>query len=110
MATFRKWMALPMGLTALALAWLLWRQGGVDTETGALLVIGAVLLATVTLYNYGAWQKRRQKGWRIAVGTIALLMSFIVYATAPNAIATQRGISSASTFSDRKSTRLNSSH
>src|SRR3546814_10125166 len=32
MATFRKWMALPMGLTALALAWLLWRQGGVDTE------------------------------------------------------------------------------
>src|SRR3546814_18661943 len=32
-----------MGLTALALAWLLWRQGGVDTETGALLVIGAVL-------------------------------------------------------------------
>ena len=28
MARFRRWMALPMGLTALALAWLVWRVGG----------------------------------------------------------------------------------
>ena len=28
MITFRRWMALPMGLTALALAWLVWRIGG----------------------------------------------------------------------------------
>ena len=28
MVTFRRWMALPMGLTALALGWLLWRTGG----------------------------------------------------------------------------------
>lgn len=28
MARFRRWMALPMGLTALALAWLAWRLGG----------------------------------------------------------------------------------
>ena len=28
METFRRWMALPMGLTALALGWLLWRLGG----------------------------------------------------------------------------------
>ena len=29
MTTFRRWMALPMGLTAAALLWLLWRVGGV---------------------------------------------------------------------------------
>ena len=28
MVSFRRWMALPMGLTALALAWLAWRVGG----------------------------------------------------------------------------------
>ena len=99
MDRFRKWMALPMGLTTLALAWLLWRQGGASTETGALLVIGAVLLAAVTLYNYGHWQKRRRNGWRIVVGAVALLMSIVVYATAPNALSTQREISDASTFS-----------
>lgn len=99
MDRFRKWMALPMGLTTLALAWLLWRQGGASTETGALLVIGAVLLAAVTLYNYGHWQKRRRNGWRIVVGAVALLMSIVVYATAPNALSTRREISDASTFS-----------
>ena len=30
MATFRKWMALPMAVTALALAWLLWQQLSTD--------------------------------------------------------------------------------
>lgn len=101
MDRFRKWMALPMGLTALALGWLLWRQGGASTDTGSLLVIGTILLAVVTLYNYGAWQKRQRNGWGVAIGAMALSMSFVVYATAPNAISTstQRKLTSASTFS-----------
>ncbi|WP_249340412.1 thioredoxin family protein [Sphingopyxis sp. 2PD] len=101
MDRFRKWMALPMGLTALALGWLLWRQGGASTDTGSLLVIGTILLAVVTLYNYGAWQKRKRNGWGVAIGAMALSMSFVIYATAPNAISTstQRKLTSASTFS-----------
>lgn len=55
MATFRKWMALPMGLTALALAWLLWRQVGGGQWAGHLLA--AVMLVSL-LEAYG----RRQKG------------------------------------------------
>ena len=35
MATFRKWLALPMALTALALAWLLWQQVGSDESSAA---------------------------------------------------------------------------
>ena len=38
MVTFRHWMALPMGLTALALAWLMWRQGGAWFAGGAGLI------------------------------------------------------------------------
>ncbi len=34
MVTFRRWMALPMGLTALALAWLSWRVGGATFVVG----------------------------------------------------------------------------
>jgi DsbC/DsbD-like thiol-disulfide interchange protein/cytochrome c biogenesis protein CcdA len=42
MVTFQRWMALPMALTSLALAWLLWRQTG---TTG--LLIGAILTVIV---------------------------------------------------------------
>ncbi len=55
METFRKWMALPMALTALALAWLLWRLGG-----PALLLtggIGALAMAALLLL-LGRMQKR----------------------------------------------------
>jgi thiol:disulfide interchange protein len=45
MNTFRRVMAVPMALTALALVWLLWRQGGsaaVVSAAVALLVVGAI--------------------------------------------------------------------
>ncbi|WP_390549052.1 protein-disulfide reductase DsbD family protein [Qipengyuania sp. MTN3-11] len=44
MARFRKWMAVPMGLTALALAWLVWRMGGTAFAIGALAIAGVVTL------------------------------------------------------------------
>ena len=44
MARFRKLMAVPMGLTALALLWLLWRMGGSAFAIGALTIAAVVTL------------------------------------------------------------------
>ncbi|MEQ1510205.1 MAG: thioredoxin family protein [Sphingopyxis sp.] len=53
MVTLRRWLALPMALTALALVWLLGRQ----VEGAGWLIGGGVLAATVLL---GWWAGRRQ--------------------------------------------------
>ena len=69
MAKFRKWMALPMGLTALALGWLLWRQLG----SGSQLIwpIVAVAMALVLLTHYGAMQRGDRRSWLlIAAGVL----------------------------------------
>lgn len=44
MESFRRWMALPMGLTALALVWLLWRMGGLAFAVGAVAISAVVTL------------------------------------------------------------------
>ncbi|MGI8943810.1 MAG: protein-disulfide reductase DsbD family protein [Qipengyuania sp.] len=44
MERFRKWMAMPMGLTALALVWLLSRMGGPSFALGATIIAGAAVL------------------------------------------------------------------
>jgi thiol:disulfide interchange protein/DsbC/DsbD-like thiol-disulfide interchange protein len=69
MDRFRKWMALPMGLTALALGWLLWRQLG----SGSQLIwpIVAVCMALVLLTHYGAMQRGDRRSWLlIAAGLL----------------------------------------
>lgn len=48
METFRRWMALPMGLTALALAWLVWRVGG-DTFLLTLMTVATVVIVIFAL-------------------------------------------------------------
>lgn len=53
MDTFRKVLAIPMGLTALALAWLAWRLAGAHFAYAALAV--GVLLVMVLM----AWRRRR---------------------------------------------------
>ncbi|MBH1943270.1 thioredoxin family protein [Erythrobacter sp. YJ-T3-07] len=44
METFRRWMALPMGLTALALGWLVWRIGGWNW-LAIVVTLGALVVA-----------------------------------------------------------------
>src|SRR5690606_30894524 len=72
MDTFKKVMAVPMGLTALALVWLSWRIGG----TNFALLAGAIALAAVALlFVIG----RRQQGGRpiavtAVVGFVALAL------------------------------------
>ncbi len=57
MEGFRRWMALPMGLTALALAWLVWRIGG---PWFAVLAIGLALVCVIALA--ALWGARRDSG------------------------------------------------
>jgi DsbC/DsbD-like thiol-disulfide interchange protein/cytochrome c biogenesis protein CcdA len=72
METFRKVMAVPMGLTALALLWLVWRLGGNLFAVAAL----AVAIAMVALLMMiGRLQRAgRPVGVQSAVGMAALLL------------------------------------
>ena len=73
MDRFRKWMALPMGLTTLALAWLLWRQLG----NGEQLIWPtlAVAMALVLLTHYGSIQRGDRRSWLLVVSGLLLLIS-----------------------------------
>jgi thiol:disulfide interchange protein/DsbC/DsbD-like thiol-disulfide interchange protein len=73
MARFRKWMALPMGLTTLALAWLLWRQLG----SGEQLIwpILAVAMALVLLTHYGAIQRGDRRSWLLVASGLLFAIS-----------------------------------
>lgn len=73
MDNFRKALSVPMFLTALALAWILGRQAGVN---GMALGLGAVLVAAIGLW----WTGRRQAGgkgrqWLPAVPALALALA-----------------------------------
>ncbi|GGD90119.1 thiol:disulfide interchange protein DsbD [Tsuneonella deserti] len=74
MDTFRKAMAVPMGLTALALLWLCWRIGG------GWFAAGAALLASLVVVALAAWWRSRLadggRGRGLAVGA-ALLVALL---------------------------------
>ncbi len=57
MERFRRWMAMPMGLTALALGWLAWRVGG-ETFTAVLVAIAVILVSA--LAAAGMMQRKGQ--------------------------------------------------
>ncbi|NLS25900.1 Thiol:disulfide interchange protein DsbD [Sphingomonas sp. S2M10] len=90
MATMRHILSVPMFLTALALAWVLGKQAGVD---GMTIGLAATLLATLGLWWAGARQARgRSRAWLpalplvlLALGGVALVRP--VAASAPAAMA-----------------------
>lgn len=60
MVTFRKVLAVPMGLTALALIWLLWRMGGWAFAVNAVaLVVLIVVIVGAALGTRLKWQGKR---------------------------------------------------
>ncbi len=59
MTTFRRWMALPMGLTAAALLWLLWRVGG-----GWFAAFSAALALAVIIGLAHLWGRQILTGFR----------------------------------------------
>lgn len=73
MERFRKWMALPMGLTTLALAWLLWRQLGSGEQL--MWPILAVAMALVLLTHYGAIQRGDRRSWLLVAAGLVFAAS-----------------------------------
>ncbi len=72
MNTFRRWMALPMGLTALALIWLASRTGG-NAFAFALGLIAGVVVAALGLL--GRRQRNGLAGGRLWWGALAALLA-----------------------------------
>lgn len=73
MERFRRWMALPMGLTALALAWLLWRLGG---ETYLLAALGVAALVVTLLALAGRLQRTsKPAGHAMAAALVVMLVA-----------------------------------
>ncbi len=70
---FRKVMAVPMFLTALALVWLLARQVSAD---GLAIALGGTLIVALLLWIYGNGQRQGAgRGWWTAGGAVAALVA-----------------------------------
>ncbi|MCT2559189.1 protein-disulfide reductase DsbD family protein [Tsuneonella sp. YG55] len=74
MERFRRWMALPMGLTALALVWLCWRLGG----TAFALIALALAVAAVAILAFVG--RRQHAGRPVAAGALAAFAVLVVVA------------------------------
>lgn len=76
MDTFRRVLAMPMFLTAIALAWVLGRQSGVD---GMTLGLTSALLLTIGLWWLGRRQTRGvERSWAPALPVMALAFAVIL--------------------------------
>ena len=95
MARFRRILAVPMFLTALALAWVLERQsgwGGIALAFGAALVVGAAL-----------WWAGRRHGWLpLAPAAAAVGASVLLLPTAVTPAAAEAGVLGAQPFSEKR--------
>ncbi len=92
METFRRWMALPMGLTALALGWLVWRMGG----TMFLLACAIMAVTVVSLVSL-LWSARlRSHRQRIPLMIASMLSIAAMLLIAPRAFEPGHGAAAAS--------------
>lgn len=101
MNTFRKVMAVPMALTALALAWLAWRLGGWPF----LLVAGGLAaLFLIVLMIAERRQRAGQKAWPLVAGAVPVL-ALAGALVLPNSMArptfAETGVIAAQPFSEK---------
>lgn len=75
MGTFRRIMAVPMFLTALALVWLLGQQTGND---GVLFGLAAAMALALLLWWFGARQAGGRSGWIALAPSLAVALAAIV--------------------------------
>ena len=64
---FRRWMALPMGLTVLALGWLVWRLGGAPFLLLAAFVAALAVMGLIVLFG-----RKSMLGWGALAAALAL--------------------------------------
>lgn len=81
MAAFRRWMALPMGLTALALLWLTSRIGG---ERFAFFAGFAVILFVAVLAWLGSAQRKGKSTKHHAIAAVAAFLASILVLPSPS--------------------------
>ena len=79
MARFRRLMSVPMFLTALALAWILGRQTGVD---GMTLGLAAAMVIGLALWWVGRSQERRASWLPLAPAALAAVAALLLVPTA----------------------------
>lgn len=94
MERFRRAMAVPMGLTALALAWLAWRQGGAGFVALALLLAAAVLALLV------AWRRAARGAALGGAVAAALALVLLPRAQQAGAASAERSALAAAPFSE----------
>lgn len=100
MGRFRRWMALPMGLTAAALGWLCWRTGGPMWLAALALVALAMLAALAWLGRQQPAAKSTSLGFLGVIAASALAIVIALPAPAPSAAAFgERGVLDAKRFS-----------
>ncbi|MBO9621126.1 MAG: thioredoxin family protein [Sphingomonas sp.] len=104
MATLRRILSVPMFLTALALAWVLGRQAGVD---GMAFGLGATLLAAFGLW----WGGRRQarglsRAWLPALPLLLLALAAAVVIRPAPATAERAAVAGAERFSETRLAQL----
>jgi DsbC/DsbD-like thiol-disulfide interchange protein/cytochrome c biogenesis protein CcdA len=89
MDVFRKVMAVPMGLTALALVWLVWQIGGPWFALASVVMAGATVLAL---------SNRRWRGRGLAIAVIAGIV--LTQIPTPPAATTEEGLIAAKPFGE----------
>jgi thiol:disulfide interchange protein len=102
MGRFQRWMALPMALTVLALAWLAWRLGGPGFALGAL-VLAALLIALLRVAWSAPGLASRPRGAGLAMlGLAAVAVGLFVMPSlyAAQALREEAGLLDASPFSE----------
>lgn len=104
METFRRWMALPTGLAAVALLWLLQRQAGSVAGVEAVLL---VILISLSLWWIGARQKRDKRGsWRGLIPLAAAAAGLILMEPTYNSVGATPASSVVQQFSETRLAQL----
>ena len=103
MVTFRKWMALPMALTALALVWLLGQLVG-----GARWVLGAIAAAAMLLGIIIIKRQQAPVSLILGLGSTLMIMGFLALDRLPNAAVAQPSVAElgGEAFSEEKLAQL----
>ncbi len=101
MQRFRQLMSVPMFITALALAWILGRQAGVD---GMALGLAAALLLGLALWWVGQRQTRGRSWLPLAPAALAAVAAMILIPTAApgSAPATSKGVLNPEPFTEAR--------